>query len=375
MSEALELAARARGRTSPNPMVGAVIVRDGRVIGRGYHHHAGEPHAEVLALREAGDLARGAILYVTLEPCSHVGRTPPCAPAVVEAGIAEVFAAMEDPNPLVAGSGFRFLQEHGVAVHTGLVEAEARHLNEAFVKRITTGLPFVEIKVAMTLDGKIATSSGRSRWISGEAARRWVNQRRDGADAVMVGANTVRLDNPRLTVRPAPPDGRQPLRCVVTASGALPAEAALLTDGAAETVVFCAENSVCEPLTQAHFVMLSEAKHPRSAGGGTDSSLDALSDNRGVNLSAVVRNLAERGINDVLVEGGAQLNAGLLRAGLVDRVSAFVAPKLFGGCAPGGFGDLGVLDPSEAIHLEDLSVEQVGEDWLFRGRPSSCSRA
>ncbi|HVA24846.1 MAG TPA: bifunctional diaminohydroxyphosphoribosylaminopyrimidine deaminase/5-amino-6-(5-phosphoribosylamino)uracil reductase RibD [Chloroflexota bacterium] len=375
MAEALELAARARGRTSPNPMVGAVVVRDGRVVGRGYHHRAGEPHAEVLALREAGELARGATLCVTLEPCSHMGRTPPCAPAVVEAGIAEVFAAIEDPNPLVAGSGLRFLQDHGVAVHTGLLSAEALDLNEAFVKRITTGLPFVEIKVAMTLDGKTATSSGRSRWISGETSRRWVHQRRDHADAVLVGANTVRLDNPQLTVRPAPTDGRQPLRCVVTASGNLPAEANLFTDGAAETVVFCSEDRVPKQLTHATFVMPNEVQHPRFAGDRTDSSLDAQNDKMNVDLSAVLRHLAERGVNDVLVEGGAQLNAALLRAGLVDRVSAFVAPKLFGGCAPGGFGELGVLDPSQAIGLEDLSVEQVGEDWLFRGRPAACSQA
>src|SRR5579862_6819159 len=243
MSQALELAARARGRTSPNPMVGAVIVRDGQVVGCGYHHRAGEPHAEVLALSEAGKLARGATLYVNLEPCSHFGRTPPCAPTVVDAGIAQVFAAMEDPNPLVAGAGLRFLSEHGVAIHTGLLEAEARKLNEAFIKRVTTGLPFVELKVAITLDGKIATASGRSRWISGEESRRWVHQRRDQADAVLVGANTVRLDDPQLTVRPAPADHRQPLRCVVTASGDLPPNAHILTDGAAETLVFCPERT------------------------------------------------------------------------------------------------------------------------------------
>ena len=348
MSEALELAARARGRTSPNPMVGAVVVRDGRAVARGWHHRAGDPHAEVLALREAGELARGATLFVTLEPCSHVGRTPPCAPAVVEAGIAEVYAAMEDPNPLVAGAGLRLLRERGLAVHTGLLEAEARALNEAFVKRVTTGLPFVEVKVAITLDGKIATSSGQSRWISGEPARQWVHQRRDQADAVLVGANTLRQDNPQLTVRPAPADGRQPLRCVVTSSGNLPDDAALL-DGAAETVAFHPSSVPLPPQWE-------------RLGEGAQS------------LAEVLRRLAERGVNDVLVEGGGQLNAGLLRASLVDRLSVFVAPKLFGGCAPGAFGDLGVLDPGQAVRLDDMSVEQVGQDWLFRGRPV-CSPA
>jgi diaminohydroxyphosphoribosylaminopyrimidine deaminase/5-amino-6-(5-phosphoribosylamino)uracil reductase len=358
MSEALDLAAQARGRTSPNPMVGAVVVRAGQVVGRGYHHRAGEPHAEILALREAGERARGATLIVNLEPCSHIGRTPPCAPAVIEAGIADVIVAMEDPNPLVAGSGLRLLREHGIAVQVGLMEAEARRLNEAFVKRVTAGLPFVELKVAMTLDGKIATSGGRSRWISGEAARAWVHQRRDQADAVLVGANTVRVDNPQLTVRPAPADGRQPLRCVVTSSGELPAEANLLTDGAARSVVFQAAGGGEEtdvPLAQ----------------DGMVSRVEVPTGEDGIDLRAVMRHLAESGINDVLVEGGAQLNAGLLRAGLVDRVSAFVAPKLFGGSGPGAFGELRVYDPAKAIQLEDLSVERIGADWLFRGRPCS----
>jgi diaminohydroxyphosphoribosylaminopyrimidine deaminase/5-amino-6-(5-phosphoribosylamino)uracil reductase len=339
MVQALELAARARGRTSPNPMVGAIVVRDGSVVGQGFHQRAGEPHAEVLALREAGALARGATMYVTLEPCSHQGRTPPCAPAVVDAGIAEVVVAMEDPNPLVAGAGLRLLRDRGLTVHVGVSERYARTLNEAFVKRITTGLPFVEVKVAMTLDGKIATSTGRSRWITGEPARAWVHRRRDQADAVLVGANTVRLDDPQLTVRPAPSDGRQPLRCVVSASGDLPPTARLFTDNAAETIVL----------------------RPNP---GKDH----------IDLRAALKSLAGRGVNDILVEGGATLNAALLRAGLVDRVSAFVAPKLFGGCAPGGFGELGVLDPGQAIGLEELTVEQVGGDWLFRGRPT-CSPA
>jgi diaminohydroxyphosphoribosylaminopyrimidine deaminase / 5-amino-6-(5-phosphoribosylamino)uracil reductase len=360
MSEALELAARARGRTSPNPMVGAVVVRDGRVVGRGWHHRAGEPHAEVLALREAGELARGAALFVTLEPCSHVGRTPPCAPAVAEAGIAQVYAAMEDPNPLVAGAGLRLLRERGLAVHAGLLEAEARALNEAFAKRVTTGLPFVEVKVAITLDGKIATSSGQSRWISGEAARQWVHQRRDQADAVLVGASTLRQDNPQLTVRPAPADGRQPMRCVVTASGNLPDDAALL-DGDAETVVF-------------HPTVVPLPPRWERLGEGLNPHPGPLPQGGGVDLTEMLRRLAERGVNDVLVEGGGQLNAGLLRAGLVDRLSAFVAPKLFGGCAPGAFGDLGVLDPSQAVRLEGLTIEQVDQDWLFRGRPV-CSPA
>jgi riboflavin biosynthesis protein RibD len=426
MSEALELAAHARGRTSPNPMVGAVIVRRGQVLGRGYHHRAGQPHAEVLALHEAGDLARGATLVLNLEPCSHFGRTPPCAPAVVEAGVAEVVVAMEDPNPVVAGSGLQLLRESGVTVQAGLMEAEARQLNEAFIKRVTTGLPFVELKVAMTLDGKIATSSGHSRWVTGDVARAWVHQRRDQADAILVGAGTVRADDPQLTVRPAPPDGRQPLRCVVSASGELPEECNLLTDGAAETVVFMGVGSQepgvgsREPRARSREPGAGSresgarsrelgvgsrepgvgSREPRAGAPAAppgDSSLDAQNDkpkgarndiaeaakndnpkwivleadDNGSLLEPALRYLANHGINDVLVEGGAYLNASLLRAGLVDRVSAFVAPKLFGGSGPSGFGDLSVCDPSGAIRLEQLTVEQIGEDWLFRGRPCS----
>ncbi|MBV8083934.1 MAG: bifunctional diaminohydroxyphosphoribosylaminopyrimidine deaminase/5-amino-6-(5-phosphoribosylamino)uracil reductase RibD [Chloroflexi bacterium] len=346
MSEALDMAARGRGRTSPNPMVGAVVVRDGAVVGRGFHPRAGEPHAEVFALREAGALARGATLLVTLEPCSHVGRTPPCAPAVIEAGIATVYAAMEDPNPLVAGRGLQLLSDAGVEVHVGLMEREARRLNEAFVKRVTTGLPFVEIKVALTLDGKIATSSGRSRWITGEPAREWVQRRRDAADAILVGAETARLDNPRLTVRLPNHDGRQPLRCVVTASGRLDPSLGLFTDGAGDTVVFCPEGTAVP---------------------GQAVPLPVGPD--GLDLDAALIWLANRGCNDVLVEGGGQLNAGLLRASLVDRLSVFISPKVFGGDAPGGFGELGVNDPAQALKLHDLEVTCVGDDWLFQGRP------
>jgi diaminohydroxyphosphoribosylaminopyrimidine deaminase / 5-amino-6-(5-phosphoribosylamino)uracil reductase len=372
MSEALDLAAKARGRTSPNPMVGAVVVGDGQVIGRGFHAKAGEPHAEVFALREAGEMARGATLFVSLEPCSHIGRTPACAPLVVEAGIAEVFAAMEDPNPLVAGSGLRYLTEHGVVVHVGLMQSEARRLNEAFVKRVTTGLPFVELKVAMTLDGKIATASGKSRWISGEAARDWVQHRRDAADAVLVGANTARLDNPQLTVRLPAHDGRQPLRCVVTASGQLDAGLSLFTDGAAETVVFCPDGRTDSSLDAQNDIRDVAQNDRRGVGGLRDAGVQIveLSGCGGMDLTAMLRWLAERGCNDVLVEGGGQINASLLRAGLVDRVSVFVSPKLFGGDAPSGFGALGVDDPAQAFWIEDPEVSQLGEDWLFRGRPT-----
>jgi diaminohydroxyphosphoribosylaminopyrimidine deaminase/5-amino-6-(5-phosphoribosylamino)uracil reductase len=259
---------------------------------------------------------------------------------------------MEDPNPLVAGEGIRLLRERGIQVYVGLMEADARRLNEAFVKRVTTGLPFVELKVAMSLDGKIATSTGRSQWITGEAARRWVHQRRDRADAVLIGAQTLRADNPQLTVRPAPADGRQPLRCVVTATGNLPQDAALLKPDA-ETLIFHPEGVPLPPPWAGHGCAIPHCP-------GSAEELD---------LKLVLESLAQRGVNDVLVEGGARLNACLLRAGLVDRVSAFVAPKIVGGDAPSGFGELGITDPNAALRVEDLEVQEIGQDWLFRGRP------
>ncbi|MDE3074844.1 MAG: bifunctional diaminohydroxyphosphoribosylaminopyrimidine deaminase/5-amino-6-(5-phosphoribosylamino)uracil reductase RibD [Chloroflexota bacterium] len=416
MREALALAARARGRTSPNPMVGAVLVKDGQVVGRGLHPRAGQPHAEVFALREAGQRARGATLYVTLEPCCHHGRTPPCAPAVVEAGVGRVFAAMEDPNPLVAGQGLRALRASGIETRVGLLEDEARQLNEAYVKRIATGRPFVEVKVAMTLDGKTATSSGRSRWITGEAAREWVHRRRDAADAVLVGAGTVRADDPALTVRLPDHDGRQPLRVVVSASGRLDPRAQVFHGPPPGTVVFCATDDgtgnrqqatgnreqatgygqqatgngqqatgngglfaadvAVRPRLGAHLGVGRSSGAARRAGlkpapteMGTGVELVSLpGSDGGVDLPQMLRWLAKRGINDVLVEGGAKLNAALLRAGLVDRLSVFVAPKLFGGAeAPGGFGELGVEDPALALQLQHVEVTQVGVDWLFRG--------
>ncbi len=382
MGEALNLASRVRGRTSPNPNVGAVIVRDGQVVGRGATAPAGGPHAEVFALREAGERARDATMYVTLEPCSHVGRTPPCAPAVADAGIRRVFAAMQDPDPRVNGEGIRFLHARGIETHVGLLEDRARQSLEAFIKRTSTGLPFVELKVAMTLDGKIATSSGKSRWITGAAAREWVHQRRDAADAVLIGANTLRLDDPELTVRLPHHDDHQPLRVVVSATGKLDPAARAFHGPPPGALVFCRDTGLVwrnggkvavGPLPST----LSGGEGMRAvavAEAGVAAGVDVVAlpalDGPGVDLTEMLRELARRGINDVLAEGGAQLNAGLLRAGLVDCLSIFVAPKLFGGSsALGGFGELGVDEPDGAFRLSDIRVSQVGDDWLFQGKP------
>ena len=248
MCEALRLAAFGRGRTSPNPMVGAVLVKDGRIVGAGWHRKAGTEHAEIHALRMAGDLARGATLYVTLEPCSHTGRTGPCARAVIEAGVRRVVAAMEDPNPLVRGKGFKMLREGGVEVFCGLLEKEARRMNEAFVTWMTEGRPFVTLKMAMTLDGKTATAGGESQWITGEAARLRGHFLRDENDAVLVGIGTVLADHPSLTARLPDGTGKNPLRVVLDSRARTPADEPMLWDGAAPVLIVTTESAPEEKL-------------------------------------------------------------------------------------------------------------------------------
>ena len=237
MREALLLAANARGRTAPNPLVGAVIVREGRIVGAGWHRKAGTPHAEVHALAMAGDLAHGATVYVTLEPCSHHGRTGPCAEALVKAGVKRVVTAMLDPNPLVAGKGKAMLEAAGVEVTVGVLAEEARRLNEAYLKWVTEKLPFVTLKTAMTLDGKIATAAGKSQWITGEAARQRVHEMRDVTDAIVVGIGTVLADDPSLTTRLADGTGRNPVRVIVDSRARTPLAAKVVQDGAAKTLV------------------------------------------------------------------------------------------------------------------------------------------
>jgi len=326
MGRALDLAARALGHTSPNPVVGAVVVRDGEAVGEGWHARAGDPHAEAVALGAAGDRARGATLYVTLEPCNHHGRTPPCARAVLEAGVRRVVCAVGDPNPRVEGGGCRWLAERGVDVTSGVLEDEARRLNRFFFKWVTTGRPFVTSKTAMTLDGRVATREGSSRWITSAAARARVHEERALHDAVLVGAGTVMADDPRLTVRLEAPDeaprwyrvpptlARPPLRVVVDSHGRVPPTARVL-DVSAGPVVLCVGAGVCVDAPRAGGVEVLEA--PTVAGR--------------VDLRWLLRALAERGVLSVFVEGGPTLHAALLDAGLSDRLLAFVAPIGVGG--------------------------------------------
>ncbi|AMA73647.1 MULTISPECIES: bifunctional diaminohydroxyphosphoribosylaminopyrimidine deaminase/5-amino-6-(5-phosphoribosylamino)uracil reductase RibD [Aneurinibacillus] len=354
MELALKLAAAARGQTSPNPMVGCVLVKNGEVVGMGAHLRAGEAHAEVQALRMAGTKAKGATAYVTLEPCSHYGRTPPCADALIEHGVQTVVVAMLDPNPLVAGRGVAKLKEAGVNVLTGICEAEAKRLNEVFITFITTGRPFVTVKTAMTLDGKVATYSGSSRWITGEEARREVHRMRHEHDAILVGVNTVLADNPQLTTRLSP-GGKNPIRVIVDTTLRIPMDANVLTDGQAPTWIFTTEHADRTKRAQL------EEKRIRvfSTGDGPKVDIDCL-----------LATLGEQQVSSLLVEGGSQINSAFLHARAINKVVAYVAPKLVAGQnAPTPFGGLGIEEMADAISLMDVSFEKVGNDMKISGYP------
>ena len=353
MREALNAAAHARGRTSPNPMVGAVVVRDGRIVAIGWHRQAGTPHAEVHALNMAGELARGSTLYVTLEPCSHFGRTPPCVDAIINAGIKRVVAAMSDPNPKVAGRGFERLRSAGIDVTVGVLENEARRLNEVFLKWITTGLPFVMMKTAMTLDGKIATSTGQSKWITSSSARRRVHEWRNEYDGIMVGIGTVLADNPSLTARLDIPS-RNPIRIIVDSRARTPLDANVVIDGQSKTII-----AVSAPAPKKNIDALMER--------GVEIII--AGDGEHVDLKLLMRELATREITSVMVEGGGTLNFGLLSAGLVDRINAFIAPKVIGGrTALTAVEGEGFPSLDSAVELIEVETEMIGGDILISGR-------
>lgn len=356
MRRALALARR--GYTAPNPMVGAVLVKEGRIVGEGYHRRAGLPHAEVEALRRAGENARGATLYVTLEPCSHWGRTPPCADALIEAGVRCVYAAMQDPNPQVAGRGFQKLRSAGVEVHVGVLEQQARQLNEIFIKYHTTGMPFVTAKAAMSLDGKIATHAGDSKWISDEPARRLVHRLRAQHDAIMVGIGTVLKDNPLLTVRL--PGLKQPLRRlrVISDSRLLcPNDAQVLNVEEAPTLIATTPAAPADRVQSLRERGVEVEVLPADAEGHVD-------------LRALMQRLAQRGVTGVLCEGGGTLIAGLLASGLVDKVVFFYAPVLIGGReAPTAVEGAGYALVSNSLRLNGVHWRRVGRDMMVQGYP------
>ena len=352
MRMALRLAARARGQTDPNPMVGAVVVRAGRIVGRGYHRRAGQPHAEVFALADAGAAARGATLYVSLEPCAHTGRTPPCTEAIHKAGIRQVVAAMIDPNPLTRGRGLRWLKAHGIRTAVGILEPEARALNQAFITRMRAGRPFVTVKVAQSLDGKIATASGESRWITGPAARQWVHRLRAESDAILVGVETVLKDDPRLTVR----SGRRrrtPVKIILDSSLRTPPSARLFASASPVWIATTPAASVQKErlLQQAGAEVL---RLPVRFGR--------------VDIRVLLKELARREISRLLIEGGGEVIASALQAKVVDRVIWMVAPKIIGGrdSVP-VVGGKGACSLKEAIQLENFSVQRLDSDLLITG--------
>ncbi len=346
MLRALGLAAQARGRTSPNPMVGCVIERDGRILGEGFHARAGEAHAEVAAITAAGGDIAGATVYVTLEPCAHHGKTPPCASLLVEKKPARVVVAMEDPNPLVAGKGISALRAAGIKVNVGVLEAEARLLNEAYCKYITTGLPFIIAKCAMTLDGKIATHTGQSKWVTGETARQMVHELRDWVDAILVGSRTVMADDPSLTTRLDRPGTRDPIRVLLDAG-------AYLTE---DRKVFKVKSDAPTWIATAE-----DRDYPFA-----DAVLRVPKGMGGVDLAALVADLGARGVTHLLIEGGGTTLASAFDAGLVDKVWFFVAPKIVGGrdaiTPVEGFG---AATMDEAVPLERMRALPAGEDLLI----------
>ncbi len=352
MGRALRLATRGRGWTSPNPMVGAVMVKRGRVVGEGWHRAVGGPHAEVWALQAAGAGAKGATVYVSLEPCCYYGRTPPCTDALIAAGVARVVAACRDPNPQVAGKGVQQLRKAGMAVDVGLLEAEAKRLNEGYFKRVTTGLPFVSLKAAMSLDGKIATAAGESRWITGEKARALGHRLRAAHDAVLTGVGTVLADDPELTVRLA--RGRTPLRVVADSRAQTPSRARLLAADERPPII-----AVTRQAPETRVRRLEKA-------GATVWRLPARHGQ--VDLRALMERLVAVGANSVLVEAGGSLNAGALEAGLVDRVYFFIAPMLIGGAeAITPVEGKGARKLAQAWRLRSVRVRRVGEDVLVVG--------
>lgn len=360
MTQALRLAAKGLGQTSPNPMVGSLVVKNGRIVGQGYHQGPGQPHAEVLALKQAGSRAKGATLYVTLEPCCHLlKRTPPCVPAVIHSGVSEVVVAMTDPNPSVQGKGIAALRRAGMLVTTGIAGEEAAQLNRAYLHWVTTGRPYVILKAGMTLDGKVATAKGESRWITGPLARRDVHRLRSEVDAVLVGVGTVLKDNPSLTARlsdrPVKLAAQQPLRVVL--------DSQLRTKPKAKV---CRDQDLARTLMATTSRAATSRRRLLGLTGVEIVSLPAKSGQ--VSLRALMTLLGKRGIMSVLIEGGSTVNAAALQARLVNHVLLYLAPTLMGGQdAQSVIGGHGPKRLAQAIRLRHVTVRRAGEDLVIEG--------
>ncbi len=355
MKMALALAKKGMGFTSPNPMVGAVVVKNGKVVGKGWHEAVGGPHAEVNAINDAGDLAKGATLYVTLEPCNHTGRTPPCTQIICDSGIIQVVVGMADPNPDVTGGGTDYLEKKGINVVSGICEAEAKKLNEAFIKYVQTKHPFVIVKCAATLDGRIATKTGDSKWISGPKSREFVHELRHAVDGIMVGIDTVKKDNPSLTTRLENKDGRDPIRIILDTKFSINQEAKVLQlDSNADTLIITGNS-------------LPKDKKEQFEQNGI-KILETMDKNGLIDLKELMPRLGELGITSLLIEGGSRVIASSLHAGIVDKIFFFYGPKILGGddgipVCKGAGPDL----MKDSISVKHINVMRFDDDVMIEG--------
>jgi len=358
MKMALDLAEKGRGFTSPNPMVGAVVVKDGKVAGKGYHEAAGKPHAEVNAIDDAKACAAGATLYVTLEPCNHFGKTPPCTEKIIESGIKRVVAAIRDPNPDVKGGGAELLRSKGVEVIFGICESEARRQNEVFFKYIKTKRPFVTVKCASTLDGKIASKTGDSKWVTGEESRQFVHQLRHFTDAIMVGIDTVKRDDPKLTTRLDGINGRNPVRIILDSRLSISEDAIVLQQNSGSDTMIIVSDLVLD-------VSLLRKKAKLEEKG----IKIIVSPDKGnlIDLDFLIGRLGSIGITSILIEGGSRVIASAFSAGIVDKILFFFAPRILGGDGITICSGPGPALMSDSIPVKDVSIQRFGNDILIEG--------
>ena len=358
MLRALKLAKK--GKTTPNPMVGAVLVKKGRVIAEGFHSYAGGPHAEVVVLRRAGKKAKGADLYLNLEPCCHEGRTPPCTDAIIKSGVRRVFAGMKDPNKLVHGKGIRRLKAAGIQVSIGLMKKDCEKLNEVFVKVMKTGLPFVTMKTAISLDGKIATRTGNSQWISGARSRDFVHELRNQNSAILVGTKTILNDNPQLTCRFKNKGGQHPTRIILDRGNKIPLKAKVFANSKEQRVIY-----ISGPKLSIQRQKSLTEKNIEIINGKINQS--------GFDLKHLMKLLAQKDLTSILIEGGGEINNSALKAGIVDKIYTFISPILVGGRgAPGLIGGSGVSKIAKAVNLKHMKVTQMGEDLMVEAIPCSA---
>lgn len=355
MRRALDLSKIGIGHTNPNPLVGAVLVKDEKSIGEGYHEYYGGPHAEINAINSSTQDVRGATMYVTLEPCSHYGKTPPCVNTIIDRGISKVVIGMKDPNPIVAGRGIQILQDNGIEVITGVLEDEIKKLNEIFIKFITTKTPFCILKTAMTIDGKIATTTGDSKWIANSKSRKYVHQIRNRVSAIMVGIGTVIADDPLLTTRLEDNEGVDAVRIIVDTKGRIPLEAKVLNNNSnTKTILATTQKAEKDKLNAI------EDK-------GAEILITPLRENR-VDLKYLVKELGKRGVDSILIEGGSSLNYSALSEGIVDKVITFIAPKIVGGQkAKTPVGGEGIRFVKDCIRLDNISINRFDEDIMIEG--------